>query len=143
MEFVKGEDPRKRFKVGVDFLQDVTDTHGGYVVGGTMRGWYPLARATVIGLAIGATYASEDYMTTYFDVLPGASAASGLPVYRTGAGMRDVRATLVVVQSFSRSWHVGAGLLYSHLLSGAADSPVVQRGSSEQLIGGVGVAYAW
>ena len=78
-----------------------------------------------------------------FDVLPGASAASGLPVYRTGAGMRDVRATLVVVQSFSRSWHVGAGLLYSHLLSGAADSPVVQRGSSEQLIGGVGVAYAW
>jgi MipA family protein len=51
--------------------------------------------------------------------------------------------TAMVMQSLSENWHVGAGILYSRLLSEAADSPiVVDRGSANQIVGGIGFSTA-
>ncbi len=144
LEFVDDEDPRKRLRFDVDFLHDVADEHGGFVVSASARVWHPLTSSTEAGFALGTTYGSTDYMSTFFGIGSGGAARSGLSTYEADAGLRDARATLVVIQSLSENWHVGAGLLYARLLSEAADSPVVDdRGSANQIVGGVGFAYSW
>jgi len=144
VEFVDEEDQRKRIYLSFDYLHDVAGSHGGYVLSASARLWYPLARATELGVAVAASYGSEDYMSTFFSIAPSASARSGLATYDADDGLRDARLTIMLVQSLSRSWHVGAGILYSRLLSEAADSPVVDdRGSANQILGGVGFVYSW
>ena len=144
VEFVDDEDPRKRLRFDVDFLHDVADEHGGFVVSASARVWHPLTSSTEAGLALGTTYGSKDYMSTFFGIGSGGAARSGLSTYDADAGLRDARATLVVIQSLSENWHIGAGLLYARLLTEAADSPVVDdRGSANQIVGGVGFAYSW
>jgi hypothetical protein len=45
---------------------------------------------------------------------------------------------------FSTSWHLGAGVRFTNLLSDEDDSPVIDiRGSGTQVIAGVGIAYSW
>jgi MipA family protein len=144
LELVDEEDPRKRFYLSFDYLHDVAGSHGGYVLSASARLWYPLGRATEVGVAVASSYGSEDYMSTFFNISPSAAARSGLAAYDADDGLRDARVTVMVVQSLSRHWHVGAGILYSRLLSEAADSPIVDdRGSADQLIGGVGFVYSW
>lgn len=144
LEFIDEDDPRKRIYLSVDFLHDVADEHGGYVVSASARVWYPLARATEFGVAVASSYGSEDYMSTFFSIGPSASARSNLQTYNASDGLRDARVTAVVIQSLSENWHVGAGVLYSRLLSEAADSPIVDdRGSANQIAGGIGFVYSW
>jgi len=122
----------------------VAGSHNGYVLSASARLWYPLARATEIGVAVASSYGSENYMSSFFSIGPQAAARSGLAAYDAGEGLRDARLTVMVVQSLSKSWHVGAGILYSRLLSEAADSPIVDdRGSANQILVGAGFVYSW
>jgi outer membrane scaffolding protein for murein synthesis (MipA/OmpV family) len=97
-------------------------------------------------LSIGATvtYGSSDYMQTYFGVDSNNAARSGLSQFSAGSDLRDVRIPVMAIYSLSPNWHLSGGLIYSRLLGDASDSPVVDdRGSSDQLYAGLGVAYAW
>jgi outer membrane protein len=144
LEFVAEDDPRKRIYLSIDFLHDVADSHDGYVVSAAARAWYPLARATEFGVSVATSYGSEDYMSTFFSIGSEGAARSGLAAYDASDGLRDARVTVLVIQSLSKNWHVGAGVLYSRLLSEAADSPIVDdRGSANQIVGGIGFVYSW
>lgn len=144
LELVAADDPRKRIYLSVDFLHDVGDRHGGYVVSASARAWYPLARATEFGVSVATSYGSGDYMSTFFSIGPAGAARSGLATYNASDGLRDARVTAVVVQSLAENWHIGAGILYSRLLSEAADSPIVDdRGSANQIVGGIGFIFSW
>ena len=48
-----------------------------------------------------------------------------------------------VVWRFRENWALGAGMAYTQLASEPAHSPIVQRGSRNQFIGGLGIAYIW
>ena len=83
-------------------------------------------------------------MQTYFGVDSNNAARSGLSQFTADSGLRDVRIPIMVIYSFNPNWHLTGGVVYSKLLGDASDSPVVDdRGSSDQLYAGVGVAYAW
>lgn len=138
---VVGDNPRNRTRVGVGVLQDVTDVHQGYVLDADLRRWLPVGSYGAFGIGVAASWASEDYMDTYFSIDPSGAAASGLPTYAAGSGWRDVRVTAIYVQPVSEKWAVGAGMMYSHLLSKAANSPSVS--SERQIFAGVGIARAW
>ena len=139
-----GADPRDRWSIYTNFTHGVTGDNDGYTVAASLRRWMPVGRFSALGLAVGTTYGSDDYMDTYFSVDAGGAAASGLPVFRAGSGVRDVRVTAVFIQPLSREWQVGAGFLYSRLLNDAADSPVVSdRGDRNQLVFGIGVTRAF
>lgn len=135
---IAGPDPRDRWRVNAGILQDVTGTHGGYVADIGLRRWMPAGKFGTLGLGIATSWASEDYMDTYFSVDAVGSAVSGLPVYSAGAGWRDVRAMAIFVQPVSREWAVGGGVLYSYMLNDAAGSPVTL--SRNQVYFGLGVA---
>ena len=91
-----------------------------------------------------STYASGNYMETYFGVSPANAFRSGLPVYSADAGFKDVGGTVGGVMYLSKEWALSAGLQYRRLLSEAKDSPIVSdRGDANQWIAGVGIARLW
>ncbi len=136
--------PRHRFNASIGITQDISDGHDGYVVEAGAVYWRPIARPLDIGLQGGISYASNDYMSTYFGVSPADTIASGLPTFSADSGFKDISVSLMGVYHFSPKWHLGAGINYKLLLNDAADSPVVDtRGSKDQWIGGLALLYTW
>jgi outer membrane protein len=144
LEFVHPSDPKKRLKLDLRVQQDLAGEHDGWLASSGIQGWYPVAGLAEVGLALGTTYGSGDYMSTFFDVRSRDSAQSGLPAYDADAGFRDVRLTLGLLVPVTEHWLLGAGLMFMRLVGNAADSPIVDdRGTPNQISGGLGVAYAW
>lgn len=142
--FIDGANPRKRFIVSVEYLQDIGGEHEGYTASVSARFWHPLSKAIDVSLGVGATYADEDYMETYFGVSPSDADRTALPVFEADGGIKDVRILPAVVVHLSEFWHVGVGARYQRLLGDAEDSPVVDdRGSADQFMAGLAVAYSW
>ncbi len=144
VEFIDKQNPRKRFLADVDFLTDVGNEHDGYTITASTRFWYPLSQMFDFGFGVGLCYASDNYMSTYFGVSKSDSAKTGLPVFDADSGVKDIRVNPVFVMHLNMNWHLAAGVQYRRLVSDADDSPVVdKRGSSNQWIGGLGLAYSW
>ncbi|MGH6897131.1 MAG: MipA/OmpV family protein [Geminicoccaceae bacterium] len=144
LEFVAPDDPRKRLRLDLRFQQDLAGEHDGWLASSSVQGWYPIERLAEVGLALGTTYGSDDYMSTFFGVRARDSAQSGLAAFDADAGFRDVRLTLGVMVPVAEHWLVGAGVMFMRLVGDAADSPIVDdAGSPNQISGGLGVAYAW
>ena len=76
--------PRHRFSATLGITQDVSDGHDGYVVEASAVYWRPVARPFDLGVRGGFSYASDDYMSTYFGVSSADSAASGLSTFSAG-----------------------------------------------------------
>ena len=137
-------DFRHRMNVHLDFTQDVTDGHDGYVIEAAGTYWRPVAKRFDLGFRVSSAYASGDYMSSFFDVTPAGSARSGLSVFDADSGIKDVGIGLMGVFHITMNWHIGGGVSYKRLLSDAADSPVTDDvGSENQLFAGIGVIYSW
>ena len=144
VEFIDRANPRKRMSADVDFLHDLGGEHDGYTIAFSARFWYPVSKMFDVGLGAGFVYADDDYMSTYFSVDHSDSLRSGLPEFDADSGVKDVRINPVVVMHLSENWHLAGGFQYRRLLNDAEDSPVVDdRGSENQWISGIGVAYSW
>ncbi len=142
--WISKNDPRARLNLSLSAKQDVADEHDGYLVDASARYFSPLSRSFVLSFGGAFTYGSSDYMDTYFGVSQADSARSGLPRFEADGGARDVRFSLMGIQSLSVNWHLGAGIVYSRLLGDAKDSPVVDdQGDANQYFVGVGAVYAW
>ena len=144
VEFVNKKNPRKRFVSNLDVLQDVTSNQNGLTATLSARVWYPLSMMFDVTLGGAVCYANSNYMDTFFGVSGHDARRSGLHTYRAGAGIKDFRINPGIVMHLSPHWHVAAGVQYRRLVGDAEDSPVVDdRGSADQWIGGLGLAYSW
>jgi len=142
--FNYGENPLEQAGASVWAQGDVGGVHDGWIIGASASGLYPLVEFLTLTAGVAGTWASEGYNDTYFGVSAGDAVRSGLPEYSPGAGMRDVRGYSGLIFHFSRNWHVGAGVMYSHILGVDADSPIVDdRGTASQWAFGSGVIYSW
>mgnify|MGYP000277032231 CR=1 FL=1 len=79
---------------------------------------------------------------------PSGSGASGLPVYSTEGGVKDVSLTLLGTYSLSgdlrKGMMVTAVARYSRLLGDFRQSPIVEiAGDADQWMGGLGLAYTF
>lgn len=139
---IKPEDPRYAERVRLTVRQDVADAHGGTLA--TLRGTIqrPILRPLVGAVSVSATWASSDYMDTYFGVSPAESARSGLTAYDAGSGLRSLGIAVALNQFLSREWSVTGRVAYTRLMGDAADSPVVaEAGSANQVFVTLGVGY--
>jgi outer membrane protein len=137
-------DIRHRMNVHFDVTQDVTDGHEGLVAQLTGVYWQPVTKPFDIGFRANVTYASDDYMSSFFDVTASDSAASGLSTFNASSGFKDIGLAVMGLYHLSQNWHVGGTLFYKRLISDASDSPVVDdRGSEHQIIAGLAVLYSW
>ena len=142
-EFVDPDNTARRARIDLFATQDVTGGHDGFVTGASLTLWTPTP-FMLLGFNAGASWGSSDYMDAYFGVDASDAANSGLPQFKAGAGARDARVAIVGIVPVSPKIIIGGGLMYSRLLSDAADSPIVSdRGTADQFIFGVGTAYTW
>jgi outer membrane scaffolding protein for murein synthesis (MipA/OmpV family) len=140
--------PYDALSVRVDVVKDVGGAHSSTLVTPTIDFGTPLSRTTYVGASLSAEWAGGGYADYYYSIRPGASLASGLPVYDAGGGFKNWRAGLLLNQSISGDLTHGVSLFatgaYSHLSGDFKDSPIVDlRGSASQWLGAIGLAYTW
>jgi outer membrane protein len=127
-----------------DLAQDVAGGHEGFLA--TVTGGYTFIRtqATMLGLNLSTTYASSQYMDSYFTVTPIGTIRSGLKPYNASAGFKDVTATLIGRHNFNNHWGLMGTVQFKELVGGAAGSPIVDHaGSPGQLTVGVLGTYTF
>ena len=133
-----------RVRVGISAVTAVSGDATGGNVTPYASFWMPLSPTVFVGVGGGATWASASFMQQRFGVTPAAAAASGLPAYTAGAGIRQLYAWPAVIVRLRENWYAGAGAFYQRLTGDAADSPIVaQRGDRNQWTAGAGVGYVW
>ncbi len=135
---------RHRVNVHLDVTQDVSNGHDGLVAQLAAVYWRPVTLPFDIGFRGNLTYASDNYMSSYFSVDADNSARSGLSQFSADSGMKDFGLSLMGLFHLSENWHIGGSIMYMRMLSDAEDSPVVDdRGSANQLFGGLALLYSW
>ena len=128
----------KPMRFRLEVRQDVGSEHEGALVelsGGT---GLPFEKPLVF-VSLGATWASDDYMESFFGVDAQQSGASGLQAYNADGGIKDVNIGLTGGYSITNRWRVGGKLEYKRLVGDAADSPIVD--DENQFLVGVSLTY--
>ena len=134
--------PRNRFAVGATLLQDVGNESDGFRARATARYWHQVHPAVDLHLGGGFIYGNNKYTNHYFGVNDDNVGTSGLPGYKAEGGLNEYFVSAGVAVYLSRQWLLGAGVRYGRITGDAADSPIVdQRGSANQVTGGIGLAY--
>jgi outer membrane protein len=124
--------------------QDIAGGHDGFLLDLGVGYRYKLQAETMLMVNGQTTFASSDYMETYFSVDQGDHIRSGLRTYDADAGLKDISFGIALKHGFARNWSVVGMLRLSRLLGDAADSPVVDdAGSENQLLTGAFVNYSF
>ena len=133
-----------RIRAGVSVVSDMTGGYGGVSALPFANLWVPLSPTVFVGVGASARFSPASQNRYYFGISQAQSQRSGLPGFDPGgSGFGQFSAWPAVVWRFRENWAVGASLLYTRLSDEAAASPIVRRGSRDQIVGGVGVAYLW
>ena len=127
----------------VEWTHDVIDGNDGWLLQPEIKYRRKLAEDWRLNVSTTLTYASEDYMESYFSITPADSARSGLPTYNASDGFKDVGMNLALTYSFTDHWGVGGLVGYKRLLNDAEDSPVTKVGDENQYIAGLFLTYSW
>ena len=83
----------------------------------------------------------DGYAETHYGVTAAGAAASGLPAYRPDGGLAAAGLTLNLGYGLGPGSEITGLLVWRRLLGDAADSPITERGSADQLL--VGLGYTW
>jgi MipA family protein len=95
-------------------------------------------------MAAGAqtTWASDDWMESYFGVSGPNAASSGLPKYSAGSGLKDAGVGLTGHYKFTKTWGMIGNVSYTRMLNDAEDSPLVKKvGDENQYTAVVALTY--
>ena len=118
--------------------QEVDSGHEGALVDLSVGTNLPVAKPLVF-VELGTTWASDDYMESFFGIDAQQSADSGLKRYNADAGIKDVNLSLPAGYPLTDRWRIAGMLEYKRLLGDAADSPVVD--DKNQFTAGIGLTY--
>lgn len=121
--------------------QAISDSDRGLLLEANLQ--YPMAisHRLVLTPGIGTTWASEDYMGSYFGISSHEAAASGLDRYSPDSGFKDIYARLRARYRLTERVNVLGSVGLTHLVGEAADSPLVEQDT--QLVSFVGLAYTF
>jgi outer membrane protein len=114
------------FTGSVALYQDIAGTGQGKLVVTDLYASLPVGD-WLFSLGPGFTWADALYTRTFFGVSPKQSAASGLPTYNTGSGIRDVHLNAYVGYTFSKRWSGSVTTTLGRLQHDAAASPITER----------------
>ncbi len=130
--------------LGLQVLADVSDKHNGVLTELSAGYRWKAMPELALTPGISLTYASDDYMDTYFSVKSSNRGTSTLPDYKADAGFKDVGINLVASYTPWESWGLMGLVSYKRLLNDAADSPIVDdEGDENQVTAGLMVTYRW
>jgi outer membrane protein len=118
--------------------------HHGIVSDETLDVVAPVSPQWTVSGGPRMTIATREANQPYFDINFAQSAASGLPMYETGGGIRSVGAGTQARYQWNRRWASHVFLEYTRLVGGVGNSPVVtQQGAPDQAMIGFGTTYSF
>ena len=104
----------------------------------------PLTQQWMVSAGPRLTLENTPALSPYFSIDPAQALASGLPTYNATGGFHSTGAGAQLHYQFNSQWEAHSYIEYERLLGSAASSPLVQqRGSPNQLTGGLGVSYSF
>ena len=133
--------PQSDLAIEVEGRQDVAGDNGFL---GTIRGRYGslFAQRWRLDTLVETTWASEDYMSSYFGIGAGDAARSGLDEFDADEGFKNVTFGASLTYRFLDRWSATGLGTFSRLLGDAEDSPLVEdRGDENQFFAGALVSY--
>ena len=129
------------YRLRLTAVHDVGGGHNGAVVEMGAGVQVPFDRPWFL-LMGKATWADQDYTSSYFGITDRQAARSGLRPFRASAGIRDVGFSTSSRLTLWRGLSLVAVLNYERLLGDAADSPLTARlGDANQLSASTGLIY--
>ncbi len=129
--------------------KDILGAHDGVLVEPSIGYRTPLSRASIIQITAGLQFVDDNFASYYYTVTPAQSAASGLPVFTAEGGLNSIGTTAIMNydldgDALNGGFNVFGIFGYSRLMGDAADTPFTAiRGSADQFIGGLGIAYTF
>ncbi|ANU07244.1 MipA/OmpV family protein [Paraurantiacibacter namhicola] len=141
--------PFDSLSASVDVRWDVAGAHKGRVIDPSISYFTPLSRGIAASLSLSASFVDDDYASYYYDVTPADAITSGLPVFDADGGLHKAGVNLLVgVDLDGDVTNGGLALVfivgYSRMLGDAKDTPFTSvRGSADQWLGAVGLAYTF
>lgn len=106
--------------------QDIAGTGQGLTAMTDLYVSAPIGKL-LLSVGPGLTWANGAYTQTFFGVSPQESAASQLPRYATGSGLRDVHLNVNATYDISPRWTANVGAVVGRLERFAAGSPITER----------------
>ena len=136
-------DPQQDLVLEVDARQDVANDNGFLVTARAIYG-SRLTESWRFDASIGSTWASEDYMSSYFGIDAADAARSGLDQFSADEGFKDVSFGGALTYRLFERLSVSALGNYTRLIDDAEDSPVVDdAGDENQFFGGALLNYTF
>jgi MipA family protein len=136
-------DPQQHLMLEVEARQDVANDNGFLA---SVRGLYGgrLTERWRFDALVGSTWASEDYMSSYFGIDAADAARSGLDQFSADEGFKDVSVAGGLSYRLFERLSVSVLANYTRLIDDAEDSPVVDdAGDENQFFGGALINYTF
>ena len=130
----------KGFDMEFSYTQDVTGANDGGL-GGLEIGYSWRKKRFINRISVSSSYATSNYMNTYFAVNQDNRGASTLENYSLNGGIKDVGVGFTSIYAFNQKWLLVGRLGYNVLLGEVADSPIVELGSTNQFSTGLALTY--
>lgn len=133
-----------QLSLSTTFVTDVSDEHSGSVW--YMNGFYviPVDEQFKFGFGAHLTWASNEYMETYFGVDSNDAARSGFNKYTAGKDLKDTGLSVIGHYKFNKSWGMAGVVNFTRMLNDAQDSPVVKdAGDDNQFKAVLAVTYSF
>ena len=127
--------------INIQAAADISDESSGWLVQPGIDYITRFSAQWLFNARLFSTYADENYMQEYFGIGASNVRDSRLGFYNADAGFKDLGLRVAADYQVSERWSAGGGLQYIRLIGDAEDSPVVKRGSEDQVFGGVSVSY--
>lgn len=125
----------------LDAVTDVGDGHGGTQINGSVGLVLQLTDSFRLVPSIGFNYVDDNYAQAFYGVSSAGSAASGLDEFSASAGLEYTQAALYAVRTIDKNWSVTGTIAFNALQGDAAESPITNRGTADQLFTGFVVLY--
>lgn len=129
--------PKWNWNASVD--QDLLGRQGGMRLSQGVGYRWTVSEKTYWDLSLSTTWGSGRYLQTHYGISHTAAMDTGRPAYLIGSGWESLRSGVQFTHAISKHWVAFGGLDISHLLRGAAHSPLVGRVNTHGL--SMGVAY--
>jgi outer membrane scaffolding protein for murein synthesis (MipA/OmpV family) len=139
--------PYDSFSLTTDFLWDVAGAHKGMVIDPLVSYTTPLSRGILANISANAEWGNDRFARYNYSVTPAGSVASGLPAISASGGVNKAGARLLLGFDLDGDITNGGPAIfvlggYTRMLGDAKRTPSTSvRGSADQLLGVVGLAY--
>lgn len=118
---------RHGVRLGLGATKVLSGGVDGTLVDGSIAVPVPLSKRLVLMPTVSATWADRSYTDRYFGVTGAQSAASGLPVFHPGGGVKDVTASLAAIYRVNDRVSVIATGAVANIVGEARNSPIVRE----------------